>query len=86
MRLRDRIGNYFKYVDHALIHNPDPKSAHYMNGMSSFFISKGVDQDRYVRDFAAYDKERRAQKNLARQSHIELKRYALSLIMRVCIG
>ncbi len=32
MRLRERIGNYFKYVDHAMIHNPDPKSGHYMNG------------------------------------------------------
>jgi len=37
MRLRERIGNYFKYVDHAMIHNPDPKSAHYMNGN---FISR----------------------------------------------
>jgi len=39
MRLRERIGNYFKYVDHAMINNPDPKSAHYMNGNFISLIS-----------------------------------------------
>lgn len=31
-RLRERIGNYFKYVDNALINNPDPKSSHFQQG------------------------------------------------------
>jgi hypothetical protein len=31
-RLRDRIGNFYRYVDNALIHNPDPRSSHFMTG------------------------------------------------------
>ena len=39
-RLRDRIGNFYKYMDNALIHNPDPRSAHYMNG--KFYSKKKI--------------------------------------------
>jgi hypothetical protein len=75
MRLRDRIGNYFKYVDHAMIHNPDPKSAHYMNG-NRFSMTFYTDQERYTRDYAAHDKMQREQQYRARQQLIEQKRYA----------
>jgi hypothetical protein len=34
-RLRERIGNFYKYVDNALINNPDPKSAHFSTGNSN---------------------------------------------------
>lgn len=32
LRLRDRIGNFYKYVDNTLINNPDPKSSHFAAG------------------------------------------------------
>jgi hypothetical protein len=32
VRLKDRTGGFHKYVDSALVHNPDPSSNHYING------------------------------------------------------
>ena len=29
-RLRDRIGQYHKYVDNALVNAPDPTSSHFL--------------------------------------------------------
>jgi hypothetical protein len=49
-RLRDRIGQYHKYVDNALVNAPDPKS-------SSFL----PEHDRFNKDFAANDKMKREQ-------------------------
>ena len=51
-RLRDRIGYFNKNVDNALVNAPDPTSSH--------FQGKG---DRFVRDFAAVEKERREEQN-----------------------
>ena len=31
LRLRERIGSYHKYVDNALLNNPDPKSSHFLD-------------------------------------------------------
>ena len=45
MRLRERIGSYHKYMDNALLNNPDPTSSHFL-----------PDNDRFNRDFATYDK------------------------------
>ena len=47
-RLRDRIGQYHKYVDNALVNAPDPHSSHFQ-----------PEQDRFNRDFAANDKIKR---------------------------
>jgi hypothetical protein len=44
-RLRDRIGQYHKYVDNALVNAPDPTSSHFL-----------PENDRFNRDFAANDK------------------------------
>jgi hypothetical protein len=46
MRLRERIGSYHKYMDNALLNNPDPTSSHFL-----------PDNDRFNRDFASYDKQ-----------------------------
>jgi len=32
VRLKERTGGFHKYVDSALVHNPDPSSHHYING------------------------------------------------------
>ena len=47
-RLRDRIGQYHKYVDNALVNAPDPSSSHFL-----------PENDRFNKDFAANDKVRR---------------------------
>ena len=51
-RLRDRIGQYHKYVDNALVNAPDPSSSHFL-----------PENDRFNRDFAANDKVKRDQEN-----------------------
>lgn len=55
LRLRERIGGYFKYVDNALINNPDQstKATHYID-----------EKDRFDKDFAAHEKQIREQKRL----------------------
>ena len=35
LRLRERIGSYHKYVDNALVNNPDPTSSHFLPGTYS---------------------------------------------------
>lgn len=32
MRLKERIGSYHKYMDNALLNNPDPTSSHFLHG------------------------------------------------------
>jgi len=32
MRLKERIGSYHKYMDNALLNNPDPTSSHFLPG------------------------------------------------------
>lgn len=51
-RLRDRIGQYHKYVDNALVNAPDPTSSHFQ-----------PEAERFNRDFAANDKIRRQQEH-----------------------
>ena len=34
LRLRERIGSYHKYVDNALVNNPDPTSSHFLPGIN----------------------------------------------------
>lgn len=33
MRLKERIGSYHKFVDNALLNNPDPTSSHFLPGI-----------------------------------------------------
>ena len=54
LRLRERIGSYHKYVDNALLNNPDPKSSHFLD--SKRMLLKTIDCERFNKDFAAYDK------------------------------
>jgi hypothetical protein len=63
MRLRERIGSYHKYMDNALLNNPDPTSSHFL-----------PDNDRFNRDFATYDKQIREQQHKQRLDNIEKKR------------
>lgn len=49
-----------------MIHDPDPKSAHYMNGKEMFNILFLLDQERYIRDYASYDKMKREEQYRAR--------------------
>ena len=51
-RLRDRIGQYHKYVDNALVNAPDPSSSHFL-----------PENDRFNRDFAAIEKGNREKIN-----------------------
>lgn len=37
VRLKERTGGYHKFVDSALVHNPDPASNHYISGKSQLF-------------------------------------------------
>lgn len=62
-RLRDRIGQYHKYVDNALLNAPDPTSSHFL-----------PEDDRFVRDFAAVEKARREQAHRVKQEQIDSKR------------
>jgi hypothetical protein len=64
MRLKERIGSYHKYMDNALVNNPDPHSSHFL-----------PEQDRWNRDFASHDKAMREQQHKARLDVIEKKRY-----------
>ena len=50
VRLKERTGGFHKYVDSALIHNPDPASNHYIS-----------ESDRFDKDFAVADARTRAQ-------------------------
>lgn len=62
MRLRDRIGSYHKYVDNALVNNPDPTSSHFIEGNQWLVYNisfKLIDNERYNKDYAAYDKKMR---------------------------
>ena len=47
-RLRDRIGQYHKHVDNAMVNAPDPSSSHFQ-----------PEADRFNRDFAAIEKANR---------------------------
>ena len=51
-RLRDRIGQYHKYVDNAMLNAPDPISSHFLH-----------ENDRFNRDFASIDKMNREAHN-----------------------
>ena len=62
-RLRDRIGQYHKYVDNALVNAPDPTSSHFAS-----------ENDRFNRDFAANDKIKREQEYRRRQAIADSKR------------
>ena len=62
-RLRDRIGQYHKYVDNALVNAPDPMSSHFL-----------PENDRFNRDFAAIEKENRAKATRLKQEKIDSKR------------
>ena len=73
MRLRERVGGYYKYMDNTLINNPDPRSNHYMKGMV-FYYKVTLDVDRYDKDYASHDKRQRDEKSLVRKSLIEQKR------------
>lgn len=62
-RLKQRIGGYHKYVDNAMVSQPDPVSSH--------FIS---DAERFDKDFASYDKKVREQEHQRKLEVIERKR------------
>ena len=62
-RLRDRICQYHKYVDNALVNAPDPHSSHFL-----------PENDRFNRDFAAIEKENRERANRLKQEKIDSKR------------
>jgi len=62
-RLRDRIGQYHKYVVNALVNAPDPHSSHFL-----------PENDRFNRDFAAIEKENREKANRLKQEKIDSKR------------
>ncbi|CDW85399.1 UNKNOWN [Stylonychia lemnae] len=63
LRLRERIGSYHKYVDNALVNNPDPTSSHFL-----------PDNDRFNKDFASHDKMVREQQHKQKMEVIEKKR------------
>ena len=62
-RLKDRIGQYHKYVDNALVNAPDPTSSHFL-----------PEDDRFNRDFAANDKIRRDIETKRKQQVVDAKR------------
>ena len=72
LRLRERIGSYHKYVDNALVNNPDPTSSHFLPGKQSDI--NRIDQERFNKDFASYDKMMREQQFKAKMEAIEKKR------------
>jgi hypothetical protein len=63
MRLKERVGGYHKYMDNALLNNPDPTSSHFL-----------PENDRFNRDYAAHDKILREQQHKQRMDQIEKKR------------
>jgi hypothetical protein len=62
-RLRDRIGQYHKYVDNALVNAPDPSSSHFL-----------PENDRFNKDFAANDKLRRESEIQRKQQVVDSRR------------
>lgn len=62
-RLRDRIGQYHKYVDNALVNAPDPSSSHFL-----------PENDRFTRDFAAIEKDKREKDLRKKQELIDSRR------------
>ena len=62
-RLRDRIGQYHKYVDNALVNAPDPTSSHFM-----------AENDRFNRDFAINDKMKREGDQKRKQQVVDSRR------------
>jgi hypothetical protein len=62
-RLKDRIGQYHKYVDNALLNAPDPTSSHFL-----------PENDRFNRDFAAIEKQRREQEHKRKMAITDSKR------------
>jgi hypothetical protein len=62
-RLRDRIGQYHKYVDNALVNAPDPTSSHFL-----------PENDRFNKDFAANDKLRRESEIQRKQQVVDSRR------------
>tara|TARA_B110000285_G_C15062908_1_gene583398 strand:+ start:499 stop:717 length:219 start_codon:yes stop_codon:yes gene_type:complete len=62
-RLRDRIGQYHKYVDNALVNAPDPSSSHFL-----------PENDRFNKDFAANDKLRRETEIHRKQQIVDSRR------------
>ena len=42
VRLKERTGGYHKFVDSALVHNPDPASNHYISGKSIFILQRAT--------------------------------------------
>jgi len=63
--MKEDVSNYHKYVDNVLLHNPDPQSQHYQRA-----------DDRFNKDFAAADKEARAQQRADKQMKYEKRRLA----------
>jgi len=63
LRLRERIGTYHKYVDNALVNNPDPKSSHFID-----------DSERFNKDFASFDRMIREKQYKEKMEAIERKR------------
>lgn len=73
LRLQQRVGQFYKHMDHTKIYNPDPRSGHYMAG-KSLFIDQSQDEERYDKDYAAYDKRVRDQQSQLRRQLIDQKR------------
>ena len=48
MRLKDRIGSYHKYMDNALVNNPDPSSSHFLPGMMQLFADHLSNRERQI--------------------------------------
>jgi len=62
-RLKDRIGQFHKYADNALVNAPDPTSSHFL-----------PENDRFNRDFAYNDKMKREQELQRKQATMDSKR------------
>ena len=60
VRLKERTGGFHKYVDSALVHNPDPSSHHYINGKVFEFYPE-LESDRFDKDFAVAEQRLRQQ-------------------------
>lgn len=62
-RIRDRIGSYHKNNDQVRISEPLQESPDYL-----------PPDQRYEKDFAAYERQQRAQKMAKKQDHLERRR------------
>ena len=60
VRLKERTGGFHKYVDSALVYNPDPSSNHYINGKRLNF-NQLAESDRFDKDFAVAEQRVRQQ-------------------------